>query len=185
MGQCISYICNLFNKNSEIISENTLAKNTFGTENYIPKLEKNQKTLEIPKNTILQNKNDYMKIIKYTYNNNIKITEDKYINIREYLNNSKEYNYIITKNYIKYDPIVKEYKFIDNSININKTYDNIIICENENNLYTMPSSPYMSYTILYDPDYTLEKIKRKEFIKGLNNIINDLVSIVKNKRKNL
>ena len=185
MGQCISYICNLFTKNNQINTQNTVSKNTFGSKNYIPKFEKNEITLEIPKNTILQNKNDYMKIIQYTFNKNIKITEDKYINIREYLNDSKKYKYIITKNYIKYSSIVKQYKLSYNSIYINKNYDNIIICENENNLYTMPSSPYMSYTILYDPDYNLEKIKRKEFIKGLNYIINDLVNIVNNKRKKL
>ena len=174
MGSCISYICNLFryNKNTTI-------------NNNIPKLENIQQIQYNQKDKNINLNNNYVEIIKQNYNknnNNIGFTDYEYILLREYLNEKKIYNYIKTEKYIKYDYKVKTYKNNYGEIVLDKDYDNIIICENENNLYTIPPSPYMTYKILCEPDYNLNKVKKKIFIEELSKIINNLDKIVKYKR---
>ena len=184
MGCCISYISNLFNNKKHTIPklENVQEIQNI-KKNNIPKLENIKEIQEIQN----INDNNYLEIIKQNYNkknNDIGFTDYEYILLREHLNEKKIYNYIKTEKYIKYKYKVKTYKNDYSQIVLDKDYDNIIICENENDLYSIPPSPYMTYEILCEPDYGLNKVKKNIFIQDLNKIINNLEKIVKYKRRN-
>tara|TARA_B100001094_G_C18187294_1_gene804670 strand:- start:1703 stop:2089 length:387 start_codon:yes stop_codon:yes gene_type:complete len=104
---------------------------------------------------------------------NILISEDDYINNLNKNNINKNNNYYKTKYLIVY-------KFYNNN---NKNYNNIIHSSNDNNLYTLPNSPYMFYNNMSEPDGYYNNIKRKEFIDKINNLSpSELEERVKEKR---
>ena len=173
MGCCLSCLRNIFYNNikKKIISNNISSKKN-NVQNSFKKNNKHRDYFD----------KKYLNIIKNNYDNNIETDEESYILIRIKLNEKKDYNYIKTDNYIKYnEQIVKKINRNPNLLNIEK-YENIFILEDKYDLYTRPPSPYITNKLFYEPDYSLNTDKQYEFNYKLNKIIKNLYKIVKEKR---